>query len=202
MFSLLKAASERRNLWPCLAVAIILAAVTFQLHYQGRPWLCSCGRFFLWVGEARSSDTSQHLFDPYSFTHMLHGGFFCWLLMLFAPRLWWPWQLWLAVAAEAVWEVIENLDFDIQRYREAGVLGYFGDTIVNSLGDIAMCGCGFVLARYLGFGRSLALFVAVEVVLLFWIRDSLVLSVVMLFYPVEEIEQWQAGFWPSAWFAQ
>ena len=57
-----------------------------------------------------------------------------------------------------------------------------------------MCGCGFVLARYLGFGRSLALFVAVEVVLLFWIRDSLVLSVVMLFYPVEEIEQWQAGY--------
>ena len=194
MFSLLKAASERRNLWPWLAVAIILAAVTFQLHYQGRSWLCSCGRFFLWVGEARSFDTSQHLFDPYSFTHVLHGVFFCWLLMLFAPRLWWPWQLWLAVAAEAVWEVIENSDFVIQRYREAGVLGYFGDTIVNSLGDIAMCGCGFVLARYLGFGRSLALFVAVEVVLLFWIRDSLVLSVVMLVYPVEEIEQWQAGY--------
>ena len=93
-----------------------------------------------------------------------------------------------------MWEVIENSDFVIQRYREAGVLGYFGDTIVNSLGDIAMCGFGFVLARYLGFVRSLALFVAVEVALLFWIRDSLVLNVVMLFYPVEGIEQWQAGY--------
>jgi hypothetical protein len=56
-----------------------------------------------------------------------------------------------------------------------------------------MCGFGFALARYLGFVRSLALFVAVEVVLLFWIRDSLILNVVTLIYPIEWIEQWQAS---------
>jgi hypothetical protein len=194
VFSLLKGTLERRNVWPLLAIAITLAAVTFELHYQGRLWVCSCGQFFLWVGEARSTNTSQHAFDPYSFTHVLHGVVFCWLLMLFAPRLWWTWQLWLAVAAEAVWEVIENSDFVIQRYREAGVLGYYGDTIVNSLGDITMCGFGFMFARYLGFGRSLALFAAMEIVLLFWIRDSLILNVVMLIYPVEGIKQWQAGY--------
>ncbi len=186
--------SDRKNLWPWLAIAITLVAVALQLHYQGRLWLCSCGQFFLWVGEAWSSDTSQHLLDPYSFTHVLHGFIFCWLIGWFAPRLRWTWQLWLAVAVEAVWEVIENSEFVIQRYREAGALGYFGDTIINSLGDIAMCGFGFVLARYLGFVRSLMLFVAVEVVLLFWISDSLVLNVLMLIYPVEWIEQWQAGF--------
>ena len=194
MFLLLAAALARRSVWPWLAIAITLAAVTFQLHYQGRLWLCSCGRFFFWVGEARSTNTSQHLFDPYSITHVLHGVVFFWLLISFAPRLWWSWQLWLAVAVEVVWEVIENSDFVVQRYRDAGVLGYFGDTIVNSLGDIAMCGFGFVLARYLGFARSLALFAATEVVLLFWIRDGLVLNVVMLIYPVERIEQWQAGY--------
>src|SRR4051812_13614163 len=185
---------DRRNLWPWLAIAITLAVTSFQLHYQGRLWLCSCGRFFLWVGDARSSDTSQHLLDPYSFTHVLHGFIFCWLIGLLAPRLWWAWGLWLAVAVEAVWEVIENSDFVIQRYREGtAALGYFGDTIVNSLGDIMMCGFGFMLARYLGFVRSLALFVTVEVVLLFLIRDSLVLNIVMLIYPVEGIKQWQAG---------
>ena len=186
--------SGRRNILPWLAIAATLAATIFQLHYQGRLWLCSCGRFFFWVGEARSSDTSQHLLDPYSFTHVLHGVVLHWLLMLLVPRLSWDWQLWLAVAAEAVWEVIENSDFVVQRYREVGALGYFGDTIVNSLSDIAMCGFGFVLARYLGFGRSLALLVAVEVVLLYWIRDSLLLNVLMLIYPVEWIEQWQAGY--------
>lgn len=185
--------SDRKNLWPWLAIAITLVAVAFQLHYQGRLWLCSCGQFFLWVSDAWSSDTSQHLFDPYSFTHVLHGFIFCWLVGWFVPRLSRAWQLWLAVAVEAVWEVVENSEFVIQRYREAGALGYFGDTVVNSLGDIVMCGFGFVLARYLGFGRSLALFVAVEVVLLLWIRDSLLLNVLMLTYPVEGIQQWQAG---------
>ena len=180
---------------PWLAIAIILVAVAFQLHYQGRLWLCSCGRFLLWVGDAWSSDTSQHLLDPYSFTHVLHGFVFYWLMLWFAPRLSRVWQLWLAVAAEAVWEVVENSEFIIQRYREGtAALGYSGDTVVNSLGDIVMCGFGFVLARYLGFGRSLTLFVAVEVVLLFWIRDSLLLNVVMVIYPIEWIKQWQAGF--------
>ena len=155
--------------------------------------MCSCGQLLLWVGEAWSSNTSQHLLDPYSFTHLLHGFVFCWLITWFVPRLSWALQLWSAVAAETLWEGIENSEFVIQRYREAGVLGYSGDTIVNSLGDIAMCGLGFALARYLGFGRSLAIFVAVEVVLLFWIRDSLLLNVLMLIYPVEWIEQWKAG---------
>lgn len=187
--------TDRRSVWPWLAIVATLGAAAFQLHYQGRLWLCSCGQFFLWVGEAWSSDTSQHLFDPYSFTHVLHGFIFCWLIGWFAPRLSWAWQLWLAVAAEAVWEVVENSELVIQRYREGtAALGYFGDTIVNSLGDILMCGFGFVLARYLGFGRSLVLFVAVEVMLLFWIRDSLLLNVVMLIYPVEWIKQWQAGY--------
>ncbi len=192
--SLVAPETDRRNLLPWLAIAITLVAVAFQLHYQGRLWQCSCGRFLLWVGDAWSSDTSQHLLDPYSFTHVLHGFVFYWLMLWFAPRLSWSWQLWLAVAAEAVWEVVENSEFVIQRYREAGALGYSGDTVVNSLGDIAMCGFGFMLARYLGFIRSLVLFIAVEVVLLFWIRDSLLLNVVMLIYPVEWIQQWQAGY--------
>src|SRR5919202_814516 len=185
---------DRRDLWPWLALAVTLVLVALQLRYQGRLWLCSCGRFYLWGGDARGSDTSQHLFDPYSFTHVLHGFIFCWLIALLAPRLWWTWGLWLAVATEAVWEAVENSDFVIQRYRDAGVRGYFGDTVVNSLGDIMMGGLGFVLARNLGFGRSLALFVAVEVVLLFWIRDSLVLNILMLIYPIEWIKQWQAGY--------
>ncbi|HVF03195.1 MAG TPA: DUF2585 family protein, partial [Rubrobacteraceae bacterium] len=89
-----------------------------------------------------------------------------------APRLSRAWQLWSVVAAEAVWEVVENSQFVTQRYREAGALGYFGDTVINSVGDIVMCGFGFVLAKHFGFRRALAMFVAVGVMLLFWIRDA------------------------------
>ena len=185
---------DRKCVWPWLAIAVTVVAAAFLLRYRGRSWLCSCDRFLLWVSDAWSSDTSQHLLDPYSFTHVLHGVVFGWLILWLAPRLAWAWQLWVAVAVESAWELVENSEFVIRRYREGtAALGYFGDTVVNSLGDIAMCSLGFLLVRWLGFRRSLVLFVAVEAVLLLWIRDSLILSLLMLIYPVEGIKEWQAG---------
>ena len=179
---------------PWLAIIATLTAASFQLRSLGRLWWCGCGRFLLWLGDAWSPETSQHLLDPYSFTHVLHGFVIFWLLAWCVPRLSAAWQLWLAVTAESAWEVVENTDFVIRRYRDAtAALGYNGDTIANSLGDILACGLGFMLARRLGFRRSLVLFAVVEVVLLFWIRDSLLLNVVMLFHPIEWVKAWQAG---------
>jgi hypothetical protein len=91
------------------------------------------------------------------------------------------WRLSAAIAVEAFWEVAENSQFIIRRYREWTVAhGYNGDTIVNSFGDILACGLGFVLARQLGFRRAFAVFVLTEAVLIVWIRDSLLLNVLML----------------------
>jgi hypothetical protein len=183
-----------RKAWPWLAVVAVLAASAFELRRQGRLWICSCGRFRPWVGDAWSSETSQQLFDPYTFTHVLHGFVICGLLAWGLPRLHWTWRLWLAITIEATWEVIENTNFVIQRYREmTAALGYTGDTVVNSLGDIAAYGLGFLLARRLGLLRSVLLFAATEVVLLFWIRDSLLLNILMLIYPSEKLRAWQAG---------
>ena len=179
-------------MWPWLAVAATLAAAVFQLRQQGRLWWCACGRVLVWSGDAWSADNSQHLFDPYSFTHVLHGFAFCGLLAWVLPRLSWDWRLALAVALEAAWEVFENSAFIINRYRESTLaLGYTGDTIVNSFGDIVACGLGFLLARRLGFRRTLLIFVLTEIVLLIWIRDSLILEILMLIYPIDAIKAWQ-----------
>jgi hypothetical protein len=95
---------------------------------------------------------------------------------------------------EAVWEAVENSRFVIDRYREeTAALGYQGDTIVNSLADILLCAIGFVVARRLGLGRTLALFVVTEVALAVWIRDNLSLNVLMLIYPIEAVKEWQAA---------
>jgi len=185
---------DQRRTWPYLAILAILAIAALKLHSQGRSWQCSCGRVLLWAGDVWSSDNSQHLFDPYSFTHLLHGVALCGLLALSFPHLRVAWRLWIAIFIEASWEVIENSDFIIQRYREAtAALGYQGDTIINSMGDILACGLGFALARYLGFRLSLAVFVITEAVLLVWIRDSFILNIVMLIYSVDSIKAWQAG---------
>ena len=179
---------------PWLAIVVVLAATAYQLRSQGRLWWCSCDYLLLWSGDPWSSDNSQHLLDPYSFTHVLHGFVLCGLLALIVPRLSQIWQLWLAVSIEALWEVLENSEFVIRRYREeTAALGYHGDTIVNSLGDILVCGLGFVLARRLGLRRTLVLFVVTEVVLAIWIRDNLTLNILMLIYPIEGVKEWQAG---------
>lgn len=177
-----------------VAAAAVLASAVFVLRTQGRHWLCECGRFRIWVGDAWGAETSQQLFDPYTFTHVLHGLAFAGLLALLLPRVEPRTRLLLAVAAEALWEVVENTDFVIRRYREAtAALGYTGDTIVNSLGDVAACVVGFMIARRLGRLRSIALAAATEIVLLFWIKDSLILNVILLLYPSEKIRAWQAG---------
>ena len=179
---------------PWIAVVVVLVGVAYQLRSQGRLWWCSCDYLLLWSEDPWSSDNSQHLLDPYSFTHVLHGFLFCGLIALIAPRLRKAWQLWLAISLEAVWEVIENSRFVIERYREeTAALGYQGDTIVNSLADILLCAIGFVLARRLGFRRTLALFVVTELALAAWIRDNLSLNVLMLLYPIEAVKEWQAA---------
>ena len=109
------------------------------------------------------------------------------------PRLSAIWQLWLTVSIESLWEVVENSEFVIRRYREeTAALGYQGDTVVNSLADILLCGLGFVLAGRLGFRRTAALFVVTEVALAVWIRDNLSLNVMMLIYPIDAVKEWQA----------
>lgn len=104
------------------------------------------------------------------------------------------WRLLIAISFESAWEVAENTNAVIQRYREATIsLDYFGDSIINSIGDIFSFAFGFWLANKLRFWFSLVFFVLVEMILLFWIRDSLILNIIMLIYPLEAIKKWQTG---------
>lgn len=174
------------------AMAAVVVATALLLRAEGRLWRCACGRMLLWAGDAWSSDTSQHWFDPYSLTHMLHGVAFAGLLSLLLPRLAIVWRLFLGVLMEGVWELVENSAWVINRYREATAsLGYTGDTIVNSVGDIVACAFGLVLAWRLGWRRSILLVILVEAVLLIWIRDSLILNIIMLIHPIDAIKEWQ-----------
>src|SRR5215216_4836991 len=175
-----------------VATAIVLLALIVLLRVEGRRFLCACGHFAVWVSDWCSSNTSQQLLDPYSFTHILHGFLFFWLIALLFKRVPRAWQFWLALLLESAWEVFENTSFVINKYRtETAALGYQGDTIVNSLGDLACALIGFVVARGLGVRRSLIVFVLIEAVLIFWIHDSLLLQILMLVRPVEAIKLWQ-----------
>jgi hypothetical protein len=178
--------------WPVIAIVASFAATAIVLRLEGRLWLCACGSIQLWSGQICSANNSQHFLDPYSFTHVLHGFLFFWLTALLLSRLRANWQLALAIALEAGWEVFENTNFIINRYRsETAALGYTGDTVINSFGDILCCLIGFVVARRLGLRRSLVVFAVLELVLIVWIKDSLLLEILMLVVPIDAVRAWQ-----------
>jgi hypothetical protein len=122
---------------------------------------------------------------------VLHGFLFFWMIA-WLLRLNVNWQLALAVVVEAAWELFENTNFIIDRYRsETAALGYNGDTVVNSFGDILCCLVGFIVAQRLGLRRSLVVFAVLEVVLIVWIKDSLLLEILMLVIPIDALRAWQ-----------
>jgi len=181
---------------PWILMGLVLVAMTVQLWLQGRIWWCELDTpIHLITFDAWSSHTSQHLFDPYSFTHLLHGFLFLWgATLLFRGRIGFAWLLLVAVLGESIWEVIENSPWIIERYRtNTASLDYFGDSIANSIGDVIACILGFITAYKLRFWKSLILFAVIEIVLMVTIRDSLLINIIMLIYPVEAIKTWQAG---------
>jgi hypothetical protein len=180
-----------------LIIAMLVTAVLF-LHFAGRVWWCACRTPTPFSVHVWSSHNSQHLFDPYAFSHLLHGLIFFFAIRWLFPRLSFPWVLLLSLLIETGWEVLENSPMVIDRYRAATAsLGYSGDSIVNTLGDILACAIGVWLARAIGFRWSLALFVLIELAMLALIRDNLTLNVIMLLTPVDAIREWQLQIAPA-----
>jgi hypothetical protein len=184
---------------PCLMVgyalatiAVLLVVQIIVLQWQGRIWWCACGGGAVWVSDTWSSHNSQHVLDPYTFSHILHGVLFCGIIWLVLRKASVLWAFVVCVAMEVFWEILENSTFIINRYREAtAALGYTGDSIVNSVSDTACCAAGFIIARHLGLRGSILFFVVVDVAMAILYRDNLTLNILMLICPIEAIKQWQ-----------
>jgi len=179
--------------------AIVVAAAAILLNRT------RFGRYVIAIGSnertvVQSAENSQQLTDWYSLSHVIHG-----MIMYFlAWLLWNKWKLFggrparfalpIATFVEAAWEVTENTPMVIDRYRAVTVsFGYSGDSVLNSMGDIGCMILGFLVASRLPWWLSLAIGVVFELLTLYVIRDNLTLNVIMLFWPIEAIRQWQAA---------
>jgi hypothetical protein len=177
-----------------LAGLFIVIASAAILLAMGRPPICTCGEVDMWVSSTTSAKTSQMLADWYSASHIVHGFLFYGLLWLVARRMPVSYRLAIALLIEASWEIIENTPLIIDRYREATVaLGYTGDSVLNSMSDIAMMALGFLAARKLPLWVAFLAVAVLEIVPLIVIRDNLTLNVWMLLAPTDAIRTWQAG---------
>jgi hypothetical protein len=184
----------QRHPTPYLLSAAILVASAIWLLWIGRePW-CTCGNIKLWHGETMSSENSQHIADWYTPSHLLHG-------ILFYAALWWAarrlsvgWRFAIATLVECAWEIVENSDAIIERYRAVTIsLDYYGDSVINSVADIVAMWAGFWLARAIPVWASVAFVVGFELLTAWVIRDGLALNVLMLLWPLEAVREWQGG---------
>jgi hypothetical protein len=178
-------------------VAIVALMITLSgalLHAMGRPLVYRHGPVRLWSGNIESDQNSQQLADPYTFTHITHGVLLFGLVSLAGRRLPARARIVIAIALECAWEVFENTDTVIQRYRSVTVsLGYYGDSVLNSTGDILAASVGAFLAAQLPLWLLVLGVLLIEVALAAWIRDNLTLNIVMLLRPIEAIRRWQGG---------
>ncbi|PZU59078.1 MAG: hypothetical protein DI547_07520 [Sphingobium sp.] len=185
----------KRTAWPTvIAILAIITVTAAILIAMGRPPICTCGRITLWEGAADSAETSQQLSDWYSFSHVIHGFLFYAAGYRLLRRRSLGLRLTIAVAVEAGWELLENSPVIIDRYRTATIaLGYTGDSVLNSMSDIAMMTAGFLFAARMRWQLTLAVALAFELLMLAVIRDNLTLNVLMLVWPVAAIKAWQSG---------
>lgn len=185
-----------KPVWPyALAAAALVAVQVAVLHSLGQPFIAASGRILLWVNDPFSPETSQQLADWYSFSHIIHGFIFFWLLKLAAPRLPLPARLLIAMGIEIAWEITENSPSMIQHYRQQAIAaGYVGDSILNSVSDTVMMFAGFVFASQVRARVVIVLALVLEIFTACMIRDNLTLNVLGLVAPpIPAIHDWQAG---------
>ncbi|MCV2867412.1 DUF2585 family protein [Defluviimonas sp. WL0002] len=180
-----------RPYWIVLAIFTVAA---LWLLWAGRVPICTCGYVKLWHGETISSENSQHLTDWYTPSHILHGILFYLALWLIARRMSFGWRLVIATAVEAGWEIIENSNWIIERYRAVTIsLDYYGDSVINALADILAMVIGFHLARVVPVWVSVVMVIGFEALTMWLIRDGLALNILMLLYPLDAVRDWQGG---------
>jgi Protein of unknown function (DUF2585) len=183
-----------RRLAPALVVVGIILLTAAYLLWIGREPICKCGTIKLWHGQVVSSENSQHISDWYTPSHVIHGFLFFGALWVVARRLSFGWRLAIATAVEAAWEIVENSDAIIERYRAVTIsLDYYGDSVLNVVADILAMVLGFWLASRLPVWATVALILLAEGVTIWVIRDGLALNVLMLIYPLDSVAEWQAG---------
>ncbi len=195
----MKTFQTKRFLLVAGALLVLQATV---LHLFGQPWISASGRILLWVGDPFSPETSQQLADWYSFSHLIHGMIFFWLLRWLAPGWPLPLRFLAAMGIEIAWEITENTPAVIQHYRQQALaVGYAGDSILNSLSDTVMMSTGFWFASRMRAPFVVGVAVALELFTAVMIRDNLSLNVINLvapsgWAPIRIIHDWQAGARP------
>lgn len=184
--------------WHLITASLGAVIIGVTLWLWGQPLICTCGEVKLWIGSVFSEGNSQHIADWYTLSHVIHG-----MLVVLVGRLIMrrpPFTLLFAVAVITgiAWEIVEHTDWVLDRFRATTIYqGYIGDSVLNAVADYIWMLLGFFLANALKTVWVVAVILALEVVATVTARDSLTLTTLMVFHPVEAVETWQQEINPN-----
>lgn len=181
--------------WSLISIIFVILV----MNYEWRLRISASWNIMFWVADIFSSENSQQMFDPYSFSHFQHWLVFFFFFRYIAAKIFNKkldyYQLFLlAIMAEWLREISENSQYIINLYRNnTSALWYSGDTILNSVFDIFSCLLWAIFAHKVWWKWTLLTFFLIEIVMIVTLRDSLLLNVLMLSYPIEAVKNWQMG---------
>lgn len=182
------------NFW--LIVLLLFTVQGSVLYYLGQPIISRTGGIRLWCGDPQDKENSQHIADWYTFSHIIHGILFYWILGLVLPNSSLALRFLLSMILEIMWEIAENTPMVINRYRQSALAnGYSGDSILNSVCDTLSMSFGFYLAKSLPLYFIVVYVVFTELLCAYKIRDNLTLNVIQLIHPMDSISRWQTNIW-------
>lgn len=168
-------------------ITILFGAVTLIELHNGRQFINPQAGFSIWCGDIWAKCNSQWLFDPYSFSHIIHGFlFYIAINWMFGSSWTFGQQLLLATAIESLWEVTENSTWLINRYRRSSTYrDYNGDSVINSLSDV-FCGMvGFYIAYFylVGYLETFLVGCLIDLATYLTIGDSLLQNIFRIVNP-------------------
>ena len=152
--------------------------------YNNKPiWPCPYDNRLtnIYISKPDDQYTSMSLFDIYSFTHVSHG-MLLFLILSYIFKTKSPYMIFVALGLEIIWEIIENSEFIINKYRSENELSrnYSGDSIINSIGDILSCFIGFIIAW--SFPQYIIPIILInEITLYMLIKDNLLTNMIQIF---------------------
>jgi hypothetical protein len=165
--------------WSVLFLLSLLVLGLLELSMGRTPWSIDGSRCLL-AKDPTVKPNSQCMVDHWTPGHVEQGMFFYLLLSIFRRHDSWPKKIGLCVLLEFLWELCENTNYMIARYRSAG---YLGDSLANSLTDCIACLYGFMIAIQLKPKWTLATIVAWEIISFWWFRDNGLRNVLRLGFP-------------------
>jgi hypothetical protein len=147
----------------------------------------------LWDNRTNPEENSKHLLDFYSLTHISHGLLFAIVSYLLFTSYFGNdrelnviFHFYIVMGLEIIFEIIENTNFVINRFRFDGKnRHYTGDSYANIIGDLICCAIGFLVYVWLDSNIVMTgvILVVLETMLFYIFGDNMLMSFLSAVFP-------------------